>query len=122
MALCSRRLAGPVAIRRDPDRGLHACHGYASRMADAVYRDSGFLAALGLADSCNAGPVATLSSPSQESRALGRACHGLPRHRCDMGPWAALLEHLSNPYAYAGADPFGLLWEGKFLGNLVVDV
>jgi len=36
--------------------------------------------------------------------------------------WAALLEHLSNPYAYAGADPFGLLWEGKFLGNLVVDV
>src|SRR5476649_2771042 len=109
MALCSRRLAGPVAIRRDPDRGLHACHGYASRMADAVYRDSVFLAALGLADSCNAGPVATLSSPSQESRALGRACHGLPRHRCDMG-------------RMGGADPFGLLWEGKFLGNLVVDV
>ncbi|MGV7210741.1 sensor histidine kinase [Oxalobacteraceae bacterium A2-2] len=33
--------------------------------------------------------------------------------------WGALLEHAANPYAYAHADPYGLLWRGKFLGNLV---
>jgi len=36
--------------------------------------------------------------------------------------WAALLEHLTNPFTYAEASPFGLLFEAKFLGNLVVDV
>jgi two-component system LytT family sensor kinase len=34
--------------------------------------------------------------------------------------WAALLEHATNPFAYAGgAAPFALLWQAKFLGNLV---
>src|SRR5471030_2765246 len=36
--------------------------------------------------------------------------------------WAALLEHLTNPFAYTDPTPFGLLWEVKSLGNLVVDV
>jgi two-component system LytT family sensor kinase len=37
--------------------------------------------------------------------------------------WAALLEHATNPFAYArGAGPFALLWQSKFLGNLVADV
>jgi two-component sensor histidine kinase len=34
--------------------------------------------------------------------------------------WSALLEYASNPFAYAGgAGPFALLWQAKFLGNLV---
>jgi signal transduction histidine kinase len=38
------------------------------------------------------------------------------------GAWAALLEHATNPFAYAaGAGRFTLLWTEKFLGNLVVD-
>lgn len=38
------------------------------------------------------------------------------------GIWAALLEHATNPFAYAqGAGPFKLLLTGKFLGNLIVD-
>lgn len=37
--------------------------------------------------------------------------------------WAALLEHSTNPFAYAkGPDPFAALWLGKFLGNLVGDL
>jgi signal transduction histidine kinase len=38
------------------------------------------------------------------------------------GAWAALLEHATNPFAYArGAGPFPLLLTEKFLGNLVID-
>jgi two-component system LytT family sensor kinase len=37
--------------------------------------------------------------------------------------WAAMLEHTSNPFAYAkGPDPFGALWKAKFIGSLVGDV
>jgi signal transduction histidine kinase len=37
--------------------------------------------------------------------------------------WAALLEHATNPFAYAaGPGSFVQLWESKFLGNLVGDV
>jgi hypothetical protein len=34
--------------------------------------------------------------------------------------WATVLEHATNPFAYArGPGPFALLWQSKFLGNLV---
>ena len=37
--------------------------------------------------------------------------------------WGALLEHATNPLAYAaGPDAFADLWRAKFLGNLVGDV
>ncbi|WP_161076238.1 sensor histidine kinase [Duganella sp. CY15W] len=37
--------------------------------------------------------------------------------------WAALLEHQTNPFAYAaGPGSFELLWKSKFLGTLVIDV
>lgn len=37
--------------------------------------------------------------------------------------WAALLEHTTNPFAYAkGPDPFWPLWKSKFLGTLVGDM
>lgn len=37
--------------------------------------------------------------------------------------WAAMLEHTTNPFAYAkGADPFLPLWKSKFIGSLVGDV
>ena len=37
--------------------------------------------------------------------------------------WAAMLEHTTNPFAYAkGADPFLPLWKAKFIGSLVGDV
>ncbi|MBA5636321.1 histidine kinase [Duganella sp. LX20W] len=37
--------------------------------------------------------------------------------------WSALLEHATNPYAYAaGPGAFGPLWQAKFLGTVVVDV
>jgi two-component sensor histidine kinase len=36
--------------------------------------------------------------------------------------WGALLEHATNPFAYAaGSAPFALLWQEKFLGNLITD-
>lgn len=37
--------------------------------------------------------------------------------------WSALLEHVTDPFAYPkGPAPFLLLWESKFLGNLVGDI
>ncbi|HEU4844091.1 MAG TPA: histidine kinase [Burkholderiaceae bacterium] len=37
--------------------------------------------------------------------------------------WAALLEHATNPFAYAtGSASFAPLWQAKLLGNLVGDV
>lgn len=37
--------------------------------------------------------------------------------------WAAMLEHQTNPFAYAaGPGSFELLWKSKFLGTLVIDV
>jgi len=37
--------------------------------------------------------------------------------------WAAMLEHTTNPFAYAkGPDDFAPLWKAKFIGSLLGDV
>lgn len=36
--------------------------------------------------------------------------------------WAALLEYASNPFAYAHPASYAIIWQEKFLGNLVGDV
>lgn len=37
--------------------------------------------------------------------------------------WSAMLEHVTNPFAYPkGPDPFLPLWKTRFIGNLVGDV
>lgn len=50
----------------------------------------------------------------------GAACLGIG---LASATWATVLEYATNPFAYAkGSGPFALLWESKFLGNLVGDL
>ncbi|MBA5605684.1 histidine kinase [Duganella sp. FT3S] len=63
--------------------------------------------------------------PLPSSKLLSWCVHGATCLAVGLAwaTWAALLEHATNPYAYAaGPGAFAPLWKGKFLGTVVVDV
>lgn len=62
--------------------------------------------------------------PLPSKRVLPWIVHGFACLAIGMAwaAWAALLEHATNPFAYAkGAAPFDVLWRARFLENLVGD-